>query len=30
MVWGMAWQIRGARWLLDHAEVLAKAIGAPK
>lgn len=30
MVWGMAWQIRGARWILDHADLLVEAIGAPK
>jgi hypothetical protein len=28
MVWGMAWQIRGARWLLDHSDILADALGA--
>lgn len=27
MVWGMAWQIRGARWILDHRGLLADALG---
>jgi len=27
MVWGMAWQIRGGRWILDHADLLAEALG---
>ena len=30
MVWGMAWQIRGARWILDHTGLLADALGAPR
>ena len=30
MVWGMAWQIRGARWILDHWDLLAHALGIPK
>lgn len=30
MVWSMAWQIRGARWILDHADVLVEAIGATR
>ena len=30
MVWGMAWQIRGARWILDHADFLAAALGVAK
>ena len=28
MVWGMAWQIRGARWILDHTDLLAAALDA--
>jgi hypothetical protein len=28
MVWGMAWQIRGARWILDHADLLRQALEA--
>lgn len=27
MVWGMAWQIRGARWILEHRALLADALG---
>jgi hypothetical protein len=27
MVWGMAWQIRGARWILDHRHLLSDALG---
>ena len=27
MVWGMAWQARGARWLLDHRDLLDAALG---
>lgn len=30
MVWGMAWQIRGARWILDHTGLLADVLGVSK
>lgn len=29
-VWSMAWQIRGARWILDHADLLAGALGVAR
>jgi len=27
MVWGVAWQARGAVWMLDHRELLERALG---
>ena len=30
LVWAMAWQIRGARWILDHTGLLADALGVSK
>lgn len=26
MVWGMAWQVRGARWILNNADLLQRAL----
>jgi hypothetical protein len=30
VAWGMAWQIRGARWILDHAHLLIRALGVAR
>lgn len=29
MVWGMAWQVRGAVWILDHRTLLNRALSIP-